>query len=145
MKVFIENEAGSTTKNLHNEKTLEFKKSVEVSEPYPYPYGFILDTTSPDGDNLDCFILTDKQLRCGDIVECEPIALMRQMENGIEDFNVVAVLPNSEVGLTDDVKQELTDFIKNVFRHVAAIKTMTVEGFDDSNAALAYIEAHKDK
>ena len=70
MKVFIENEAGSNQKNLYNEKTLEYRKTVGVSRKYPYPYGFILETTSGDGDNLDCFILTEKKLKTGSIVNC---------------------------------------------------------------------------
>ena len=60
MKVFIENESGTDQKNVYNEKTLEYKKTVTVSRKYPFPYGFILDTTSGDGDNLDCFIITEK-------------------------------------------------------------------------------------
>ncbi len=42
MKVFIENEAGSNLKNLFNEDTLEFRKTVQVSAGYPFPYGLYL-------------------------------------------------------------------------------------------------------
>ena len=80
MKVFIENEAGSDQKNLYNEKTLKYKKTVTVSKKYPYPYGFIIDTTSGDGDNLDVFVVTNKKLNRGQIVECDPIGLMEQIE-----------------------------------------------------------------
>ncbi len=58
LKVYIQNEAGSNLKHYHNEKTLILKRTVEVSRPYPFPYGFILDTTSADGLNLDCFVIT---------------------------------------------------------------------------------------
>ena len=80
MQVFIENEADSDQKNLYNEKTLEYKKTITVSCKYPYPHGFILDTTSGDGDNIDCFIITDKKLKRGQIVECELVGLMEQTE-----------------------------------------------------------------
>ena len=63
IKVFIENEAGSDQKHLYNEKTLVFNKAITVSRKYPHPYGFILNTTSGDGDNLDCFILTEQKLQ----------------------------------------------------------------------------------
>lgn len=63
MKIFIENEAGSDQKNLYNEKTLEYKKTVTVSRKYPYPYGFALDTTSGDGDNVDVFVITDQKIK----------------------------------------------------------------------------------
>jgi len=102
MKVFIENEADSNQKNLYNEKTLEYKKTVTVSRKYPYPYGFVLNTTSGDGDNLDCFIITDKKLKSGQVVECEPIGLMEQIETAWgqtggnieeEDHKMLAILP----------------------------------------------------
>src|SRR3989344_2934219 len=103
MKVFIENEEGSNQKNLYNESTLEYRKTVEVSRKYPYPYGFILETTSGDGDNLDCFILTKQELKTGSIVEVEPIGLMEQFEDGKEDHNVLATLKNESVEINPEI------------------------------------------
>lgn len=88
MRVFIENEAGSYVKHFHNEKTLEPKGNATVSRPYPFPYGFILNTTAADGDNVDCFVLTQQALHTGQIVQCEAIALMEQIEDGDEDHKV---------------------------------------------------------
>lgn len=153
MKVFIENEAGSDQKNLYNEKTLEYKKTVTVSRKYPYPYGFILDTTSGDGDNLDCFIITDKGLKSGQVVECEPIGLMEQIEtawekskNGIEeeDHNVLAILPNEKVEIDDSVKEKLRDFISHVFDHLPN-KKVRVGNFLDRDSALRYIKKCNDE
>lgn len=127
MKVFIENEAGSNQKNLYNEKTLEYRKTVTVSREYPYPYGFILDTTSGDGDNLDCFVITDQKIEVGKVYECEPIGLMEQIESswspekrGLmeEDHNVLACLVGEQIEVTEDVKNKLTDFVSHVFDHI---------------------------
>src|SRR3989344_4253782 len=117
MKVFIENEAGTNQKNLYNEKTLEYKKTVTVSRKYPFPYGFILKTTSGDGDNLDCFIVTDKELKTGQIVECEPIGIMEQIEDGKEDHNVLARLNGEEATVGPEIKEKLTEFVSHVFDH----------------------------
>lgn len=153
MKVFIENEAGSDQKNLYNEKTLEYKKTVTVSRKYPYPYGFILNTTSGDGDNLDCFIITDKELKSGQVVECEPIGLMEQIEtawekskNGIEeeDHNVLAILPNEKVEIDDSVKEKLREFISHVFDHLPN-KKVRVGNFLDRDSALRYIKKCNDE
>ena len=57
LKIFIQNEAGSNQKHYHDEKKLEWIRSVEISRPYPFPYGFIIGTTSADGDNLDWYLL----------------------------------------------------------------------------------------
>jgi inorganic pyrophosphatase len=69
--VFIENEAGSTLKNHHDERALTFLRSEKVSRAYPFPYGFIIGTTNADGDCLDCFVIAKRALRTGEVVECE--------------------------------------------------------------------------
>lgn len=143
MKVFIENEAGSNQKNLYNEKTLEYRKTVEVSRKYPYPYGFILETTSGDGDNLDCFILTEKELKTGSIVECEPIGLMEQFEDGKEDHNVLAVLNDKPVKVDADVRGKLTEFVSHVFDHRKG-KIVKIGNFYGKEEAEEYIEKCKD-
>ena len=154
MKVFIENEAVSDQKNLYNEKTLEYKKTVTVSRKYPYPYGFILNTTSGDGDNVDVFIITDKVLKVGQIVECEPVGLMEQMEKSWDeskgdieevDHNILAVLSGDKQSVvSDDVKARLTDFVLHVFDHIRPNKNR-VGNFLDKQEALKYIESCKDK
>ncbi len=117
IKVFIENEAGSDQKNLYNEKTLEYKKTIKVSRSYPFPYGFILGTTSGDGDNLDCFIITKQKLKTGQIVECEPIGIMEQSEDGKEDNNILAKLLEEGAIIDEETKNTLIEFVSHVFDH----------------------------
>lgn len=152
MKVFIENEAGSNQKNLYNEKTLGYKKTVTVSKKYPYPYGFIINTTSEDGDNLDCFIITKQRLETGQIVECDPIGLMEQTETSWdqskenieeEDHNILAVLKNKKFEINNDIKDKLRDFVLHVFDHLPN-KKVKVGNFFDKEAAIKYIEKCKD-
>ena len=153
MKVFIENEAESDQKNLYDEKTLEYKKTVAVSRKYPYPYGFILNTTGADGDNVDCFVITDKALKTGQIVEVEPIGLMEQMETSWdpdkrnveeEDHNVLAVIPDEPVELDDGVEGKLREFISHVFDHIPG-KKVRAGNFLGRDAARDYIQRHGDK
>lgn len=153
MKVFIENEAGSDQKNLYNEKTFEYKKTVTVSRKYPYPYGFILDTTSGDGDNLDCFVITNKKLKNGQVAECEPIGLMEQIETAWdqsrgnieeEDHNVLAIFPDENTVIDDKVKEKLREFVSHVFDHLPN-KKVRAGDFLDRDEALRYIEKCKDK
>jgi inorganic pyrophosphatase len=154
MKVFVENEAGLDQKNLYNEKTLEYKKTYTVSKKYPYPYGFILDTTSGDGDNVDAFIITNRKLKSGQIVECEPIGLMEQIElsrdtENIEkeeiDHNVLMVVKGENVDVMDDeIKNTLTDFVLHVFDHIQLNKNK-VGNFLSKEAAIQYINSCKDR
>lgn len=153
MKVFIENEADSDQKNLYNEKTLKYKKTVTVSRKYPYPYGFIIDTTSGDGDNVDVFVITDKKLKSGQIVECEVIGLMEQIEKSWDktrvdaeefDHNVLVILKDDkQVSISNHVKNLLTDFVLHVFDHIQPNKNR-VGNFLDKESALKYIHGCKD-
>ncbi len=144
MKVFIENEVGSDQKHIYNEKTLEFKEVFTVSRKYPFPYGFILNTTSGDGDNLDCFIITEKQLKTGDVVECEPIGIMEQIEDNEEDHNILAKLCEEEALVSERIKETLTEFVSHVFDHRVG-KVVKVGRFLDKKEAEKHIEKCLDK
>jgi inorganic pyrophosphatase len=141
--VFIQNEAGSNRKNYHDEKTLEYKETKLVSRPYPYPYGFIVGTTASDGCNLDVFVITSQPLRTGQLLECEILALMEQFEDGVEDHNVLANLPDEKVELTSEVKAVLSDFVLNVFRHVPG-KRIRLGQFWSAKEAEAHVITHQD-
>ena len=82
--------AGSRRKNIYDERTLAHLRSVEVSAAYPYPYGFVLGTISGDGDAVDCFVLIETPLPSGTIVECQPVGLLEQIEDGEIDHKVLA-------------------------------------------------------
>jgi inorganic pyrophosphatase len=142
MKVFIQNEAGSFVKHTHDEKTLALKGEAQVSRAYPFPYGFILNTTAEDGDNVDCFVLTRDALRTGQIVECEAIGLMEQIEDGEIDHNVLAVLPGEAVEVNEEVKQTLIEFVGHVFDHIKG-KRILIGEFLGYEAAMEYIARHR--
>ena len=143
VKVFIQNEAGSFVKHSHDEKTLILKGKQQVSRAYPFPYGFILDTTAEDGDNVDCFVLTREKLQTGQIVEAEPIGLMEQIEDGEIDHNVLAALESESLPLTSELKQTLTEFVSRVFDHLPG-KKIQVGEFGDSEAAIQHIRRYQD-
>jgi inorganic pyrophosphatase len=143
LKVFIENPAASHVKYIHDEKTLELKGTETVSRPYPFPYGFVLNTTAEDGDNVDCFVLTESALRSGDIVECAAIGLMEQVEDGEIDHKILAVMSGEDATLETHTQQVLADFCRHVFDHVAG-KRMQIGQFRDAKAALDYVARHED-
>jgi inorganic pyrophosphatase len=112
MKVFIQSEAGSFVKHSHDEKTLQLISRSRVSRSYPFLYGFVLDTTGEDGDNVDCFVLTKAPLKTGEIVDCEPFAMMEQMEDDQQDHNILAVLRGENYSFDSDTRQILTEFVR---------------------------------
>jgi inorganic pyrophosphatase len=142
LRVFIENEAGSSVKRHHDEKALTFLYEEAVSRPYPYPYGFVIGTTAPDGDNLDCFVLTKEHLATGQIVECEPIGLLEQFDGGIVDHNVLTILPGESCTLGSDVLEILREFIHHVFDH--SDRELTTGSLLGVGAALDAVAASRD-
>lgn len=143
MKVFIENPAGSYVKHIHDEKMLTLKRTEAVSRPYPFPYGFVLNTTAEDGDNVDCFVLTETALHTGETVECQAVGLMEQIEDGEIDHKVLALMSGEDTPLDSGTKQLLADFCRHVFDHVPG-KTMQIGHFCDAKDALGYIAQHED-
>jgi inorganic pyrophosphatase len=143
LRAFIQNARGTTTKRDYNEKTLEYLGESLVSRTYPFAYGFLVATTAEDGDNLDCFVISAKDHPNGATVECTPIGLMEQIEDGENDHNVLAVPVGETFELTDEVQETLRDFVLHVFEHVPG-KQMYVGQFLGPEAALDLIRNCQD-
>jgi len=130
-------------KHSHNEKTFELRGTSQVSRPYPFPYGFVLGTTADDGLNVDCFVLARQHLQTGQIVECDPIGMMEQAEDGKEDHNVLAVMPDERRTLDIQTMNALTEFVSHVFDHIPG-KVIIAGRFLDRQAVLDYVSKHQD-
>src|SRR5262245_43456213 len=143
IQVFIEAEAGSRERHRYNEKTLEYKGTYQGTQPYPYPYGFILRTTTDDGDNVDCYVITKKGLKPGTIVECEPIGLLEQNEAEEIDHKVLVALPGQHVEVNQDLQKELSDFIYAVFAEIPGAH-VRVGQILPREAAISHIQKYRD-
>ena len=143
INVLIQVAAGSRERRLYNEKTLEHLGTRETARPYPYPYGFVLGTKAEDNDNVDCYVITTESLEAGTIVECEPIGLLEQDENGDIDHKILAGLPGQEVNLGDDLRLELEDFIQALFARFPGA-SVRVGRILPREAALQHLEASRD-
>ena len=119
--VIIECEKGSNIKNVFNEQTLEDKESFAVSRTYPFPYGFIQNTKSGDGDCLDCFILSNKTLKAKSEIEAEVIGMFEQFETRgdirKEDHNILVKFKDENLEINDEIRNLLKDFVLHVWDH----------------------------
>jgi len=138
MQVFIENQAGSRRKNIYDERTLRHLRTVDVSASYPYPYGFVIGTVSGDHDAVDCFVLTSEPLTAGTMLECDPIGLLEQVEDGEIDHKVLAVPSGGSATIDDAVIAALKEFVSGVFSHVPD-KRMEIGRLLDRDAAESYL------
>ncbi len=138
MRVFIENEAGSRRKNTYDERTLQHLATADVSAAYPFPYGFVIGTVSGDGDAVDCFVITARHFSSGDTVDCDPVGLLEQIEDGEVDHKVIAVQRDAPAAVDDATLAALKHFIANVFSHVKS-KRVEIGKFLNREAAEAYV------
>jgi inorganic pyrophosphatase len=113
--MLIQVAADSCDRNVYNERTLEYIETRHGSLPYPYPYGFIIGTGAADGDCVDCYLITSEKLMSGTIVECEPVGLLLQDEDGEIDHKVLAAIPGQDVVVGPQLLQELQEFIYAAF------------------------------
>lgn len=139
IQVLVENPAGSRVKHHYDEGAFGLLRVERVSGAYPYPYGFIPGTRGPDGDCVDCFVITQRSLRSGDWVDCEPIALMEQWEAGVVDNNVLAVPLGETAPDLAPIIPALTRGILELFAGMPGRET-AVGRFLPAEDALAYLE-----
>lgn len=115
MKVFIEQGGQEGIKNVFDKQTKALLRSEPFHLTYPYPYGYILDTLNEDGDELDCYIITDRKYEAGDIVEAEPIGMIEYFDNGLADHKILCALIDELAVITDEVKAKLKYFSEHFY------------------------------
>ena len=142
LRVCIEVTKGSQEKHKYDERSLEYRKTVDVIRPYPYAYGFILDTVTEDGEAVDCFIVTDTPLTPGTVVECELRGLLEMWEDDEEDHKAVAGLPGEEPVIDDGVRAVLAQFLTTIFTRFPEIEVRIGTLFAKDEAE-EYIRLHR--
>lgn len=115
MKVFIEQDGQEGIKNVFAKETKELLRSEPFHLTYPYPYGYIIDTLNEDGDELDCYIITDRKYEAGDIVEAAPIGMIEYFDNGLADHKILCALAGEVTIITDEVKAKLKYFSEHFY------------------------------
>ena len=142
LRVFVQAAAGSPDKHTHDEKTFAPRRTVTLVRPYPFPYGFVIDTDSEDGDNVDCYVITTRPLAVGDIVECEPAGLLEQFENGAPDHKVLATLAGEPLRVDPSAVAAVRSFIAAVFAAFPATR-LELGALHDAEAARAHVLARR--
>jgi len=142
IQVCIQVSAGSRERKVYNEKTLELLRVSNSRTPYPYAYGFILDTDSTDGLNLDCYVISAENLASGTVVTCEPVALVDQYEDDEIDHKIIATLPGEGLVFDGAAYQRLRDFIITAFAEFPHIR-IGVGPIQSRQAALDCIRASR--
>jgi inorganic pyrophosphatase len=142
MKVLIEAEAGSNVRRLYDETTLGLLSSREVAAAYPFPYGFVLGTSTEDGSAIDCYVITETPIPAGTVVEADAVGVLELFEGGEVDHKVLGLLPDSPTRLDPGVRETLEGFIRELFRPYPRVK-VRVGRLLGADEAAAFLESHQ--
>lgn len=141
VEVYIQNLAGSFTKNRHNEVTLEHVGSIELFEPYPFAYGFIPKTIAADGDCLDCYLLSPSDVDVDSLIRCIPIGILDQFENKEPDHKILAVLKGENEKVDPVAIDRLRQFINRASQQFTGTKFVAGAVLNQSAAIKLISEA----
>lgn len=141
IQIFVEVEAGSFEKRRYDEKTLEYKGMRSITQPYPFPYGFIMKTETEDGDGMDAYVITQDQLKAGQIFECEPVGMLEVFEGDEIDNKVLACRAGQIVEIDDKLIELLQDFIYKIWKNVPTVK-IRVGRLLSKQETMEYIARH---
>lgn len=114
----MENPAGLAPKQRYDEANRILRSTAPVSRPYPYHYGFVLNTSAADGDHLDGFVLSERRFESGMLVDGVVLGLMEQWEDGLVDHDMLACPVGEGTSVTASVQRTLTEFVAHVFDHL---------------------------
>ncbi|MBO9533601.1 MAG: inorganic diphosphatase [Solirubrobacteraceae bacterium] len=116
---------------------------------YPSDYGFIPDTLGEDGDPLDALVIVTEPTFPGCTIPVKAIGIFKMTDDKGKDDKIVCI-PTTDPNWTDvNDLSDLNGQLKTEISHFFEIykqpegKTVTIDGWDDREAALAEIEASR--
>lgn len=125
MEVFIEISKGSHLKYEydHEKHCLVLDRVLHNTQVFPYNYGFIPNTLSPDGDPVDVILICDHTIIPGCIVKCKIIGGINTEDEKGQDDKIFAVLDDKlesaslEINDITDIKNSELKKIKYFLTH----------------------------
>tara|TARA_E500000178_G_scaffold341507_1_gene385495 strand:- start:1466 stop:1936 length:471 start_codon:yes stop_codon:yes gene_type:complete len=145
MEIIIEISKGS---NLKYEYDIESNKLIldrvlNNTNVFPYNYGFIPNTLSPDGDPIDIILLSKHSLIPGTYVNVRVIGIVRtEDEAGIDD-KIVCVLDSKidkEYELVNDIENLNANELKNILYFLSHYK----DGEDNKFVKVGEVKGKKE-
>lgn len=125
INIIIEVSLGSKLKYEYCHKTnmLVLDRVLHNTNTFPYNYGFIPNTLSPDGDPLDAIVICNYSLLPGSSINCKVIGgIETSDEKGIDDKIILVPIdkidPSSKkINNIKDIDEKILDDIKYFLNH----------------------------
>ncbi|MEM2637426.1 MAG: inorganic diphosphatase [Candidatus Korarchaeota archaeon] len=149
--VFIEIPKHSRNKYEYNEELgiLVLDRVLFTAYVYPCDYGFIPNTLSPDGDPIDCMVLTTEPGTPGTLVKARPIGVLIGYDEKGRDDKILAVpVENVDMRFSNirdikDVPAATLRELQHFWEHMKELepgKWFRIEGLDGVTAAKKLVE-----
>lgn len=130
----------------HHTQQLKCDRFLHGPYMYPFNYGYILNTLSPDGDPLDAVVICNRPLLSTCFIDCKIIgALLTSDEKG-QDEKIILVPSekidpyNKNINNYTDLDKHTLDEIKYFFEHY---KDMEKDKFINVGDFVDNVEANK--
>ena len=122
----IEIEKGGKNKYELDKETglLKLDRVLYTSTHYPANYGFIPRTYAQDGDPLDVLVLCTEGILPMTVVECQPIGVIKMIEDGAGDEKIIAVWDNDPYHNSFRDVSELPNHLFHEIKHFYEVYKM---------------------
>lgn len=153
VRVMVEIPKGSRNKYEYDRErnNIKFDRMLFSPVHYPADYGFIPETISLDGDELDVLVLIAEPTFPGCMIEARPVGLFKMAdEKGVD--NKILCVPTADplwnyIQELEDVPQHLLREIEHFFTIYKDLeeKEVKVEGWEPPENAFEVIRAAQDR
>lgn len=119
MKVIIEVSKNSNIKYEYDKenKCLILDRILHNTNFFPYNYGFIPNTLSPDGDPVDIIVLCEYSLTPGKMCDVKIIGGINTEDEAGQDDKIIAVLSNKTDSTSKDI-ENISDIGENILKNI---------------------------
>ena len=119
MKVIIEIEKDSKLKYEYDKSTnsLVLDRILHNTNSFPYNYGFIPKTLSPDGDPIDVILLCDFKIYPGTICNVKVIGGIDTNDEGGQDDKIICVLED-KIDESSKFINDISDICKTKLKNI---------------------------
>jgi len=136
----------------HERQIIRLDRRLLSATSYPPDDGFVPDTLAQDGDPLDALVLVEDPTFPGCHVMARPVAVSWMADEMGPDAEVICVPPHEPrwhaVADLDQLPDGLSDEIRHffdIYNDLEPGKETSVKGYEGRKAALAEIEASRER
>jgi inorganic pyrophosphatase len=119
MKIIIEVSKNSNIKYEYDKEKncLVLDRVLHNTNVFPYNYGFIPNTLSPDGDPVDIIVLSEYSLVPGIICDVKIIGGINTIDEAGQDDKIIAVLSDKTDSNSVDINN-ISDIGENMLKNI---------------------------